>query len=88
MPTKNTATRTAPPPVALAHLSPEGTQWIIDHCPLCGAMHFHGAGPGDPLDGLGHRAAHCLKGGGHGYVLVAAATGVTDRLERTSSCPS
>lgn len=37
-------------------------QWVVDHCPLCGRTHYHGAtggGPGDTL--LGSRVPHCLN---------------------------
>jgi hypothetical protein len=47
--------------------------WIIDHCPLCGGQHQHGAGPmsADPMRYLGYRAGHCTSGEpGTGYVLV------------------
>jgi len=45
-------------------------QRAVFSCPLCGKTHRHGAGkPGTPeYPVLGHRVAHCTKGGG-GYVL-------------------
>lgn len=40
-------------------------EWVVDKCPHCGRKHHHGAGKHDepPRDCLGHRLAHCLKGG-------------------------
>ena len=57
-------------PTAECELSTDGTQLVVARCPLCGKTHVHGAGkpgtPGYPV--LGHRVAHCTKGG-TGYVL-------------------
>jgi hypothetical protein len=43
---------------------------VVDHCPLCGRPHVHGAGVDLLRPHLGLRVAHCGRGG---YELVPAA---------------
>ncbi len=48
--------------------------WLIRVacCPICGKSHVHGGGDG-AIPAYGHRAAHCGKAYGTGYVLAPAA---------------
>lgn len=57
-------------PLAPARLI--GRQWVVTRCPYCERKHYHGAGPveTDAREHLGHRLAHCGRGGTDGYVLV------------------
>lgn len=53
---------------------PECYSWKVLHCPHCGGTHWHGAGTPDADHDayLGHRVAHCGRGG---YVLIRQKSG-------------
>jgi hypothetical protein len=55
---------------AKLHKGRTGQQWIVQQCPFCTSLHYHGAGKTgeDAVPFLGDRVAHCF-GGGH-YVLT------------------